>query len=114
MSQMPTLRFVFRVRERAFILAFGPLCGWVLGAAPDGYDDQIEAKAERGDPGWRRIYLQTLPPDAVLNPLDVRAKEWDLAFPDFKSSTERRDDTLEREFVKQYAAEVLQYVHVSV
>ncbi len=30
--QLPTFRFVFRVRERAFVLAFGPLCGWLVEA----------------------------------------------------------------------------------
>lgn len=110
MSQMPTFRFFFRVRERGYVLAFGPLCGWVLGTAPDGFEDQLEAKATRRDPGWERIILPSLPPDTILEPLAARAAEWDLSFPQINTSTEKRDDAPEREFVRQYAAEALQYV----
>lgn len=114
MSQMPTFRFAFRVREQLYILAFGPLCGWILGSSPPGFEDQIEAKAIRKDPGWERIFLSILPPDTVLEPLTVRAREWDLSFPAIKTSTEKRDDAPEREFVQQYAPEALQYVHARV
>lgn len=114
MSQMPTFRFFFRVRERGFILAFGPLCGWVLGPVLEGIEDQVEAKATRRDQGWERIILSSLPPDTVLEPLAARAADWELSFPQIKTSTEKRDDAPEREFVQQYAAEALQYVQARV
>lgn len=112
MSQMPTFRFVFRVREQAFVIAHGPLCGWLVGRAPAGFEDQVEAKAVRGDDGWRRIFLDTLPPDSVLEPLVQRCLIWDLAFGSARTlkSTDKRDDTPEREFVQRYATEALQYV----
>ncbi len=108
--QLPTFRFVFRVRERAFVLAFGPLCGWLLIRAFDGFDDQFEQKALRGDPGWSRIFLDRLPPDSVLEPLASRGTAWDLGFKELKNSPEKRDDALEREFVQQYASAALQHV----
>ncbi len=110
MSQMPTFRFAFRVREQLYILGYGPLCGWLLGCPPAGFEDQVEAKAIRKDPGWERIFLSTLPPDTVLKPLALRAREWDKSFPGTQTNTDKRDDTPEREFVQQYAPEALQYV----
>ena len=95
-------RFIFRVRERMFILTFEKEEGWCLLFIDEIDEIAMEAALSRNEIEY--ILLDPLPTDFVLDMLADRGRL--RRFLNVKFET----DQLEKEFVEKHAGKALEHV----